>query len=336
MEIRGYVSSMRWRLVILVLFPLVAGGVAYLLLADTPQQHRAETVLTVPSTVVGGPSSGSVAQYMANFEQAIVSDPVVTEVATDLEVDREQVREGLQTEQLGSSNLVRVSYQGTEDAARIVDLATRSAFELVSEIQLPFGQSLDVLEAGVRSANSQFGGAERRLERFLLRNGVVLPREEYLMAASEVATLERQIVEAEAQGSPTGALAAALDESRAERTRLAAVLPAYERLQAAVDRATDDLDAVEDELRPGPGTNGSPRPTDDGGRRARRSPRAYRRQGRRDRGGGWSHRGIRSVVLVPDEERDAREAGGWERGRVPRADLTTRDAVRGGVWISRS
>jgi hypothetical protein len=248
MEIREYVSRMRWRLAILVLFPLIAGGVAYALLADTPDQQRAETVLTVPSSITG-PSSGSVAQYMANFEQAIVSDTVITEVVSELGVDREEVREGLQTQRLGESNLIRVSYQGTEDAAPIVEVATRSAFELVSQIQLPFGVSLDVLEARVRSTRADLREAESRLEGFLLRNGLVLPREEYLMVASEVTTLERQIVEAETVGSPTTALEAALADSRAQLTRLGDALPTYGRLQAAVDRAEEDLDAAEDEMR---------------------------------------------------------------------------------------
>jgi hypothetical protein len=248
MEIREYVSRLRWRLSILVLFPLVAGGAVYALLADTPDQQRAETVLTVPSSVAGGPSSGSVAQYMANFEQAIVSDTVVSDVATELGIDRQELRDGLRTERLGESNLIRISYQGTEGAATIVEVATRSAFELVSQIQLPFGVSLDVLEARVRSTSSDLREAERRLEGFLLRNGLVLPREEYLMVASEVTTLERQIVEAEAAGSPTEALEAALTESRSELERLGAVLPRYARLQAAVDRAEEDLDAAEDEM----------------------------------------------------------------------------------------
>jgi hypothetical protein len=249
MEIRGYVSRMGWRLAILLLFPLVAGGVAYALLADTPQQHRAETVLTVPSSVAGGPSSSSVAQYMANFEQAIVSDQVIVGIASEVGVDAEDVRGGLQTTQLGSSNLVRVAYQGSVDAARIVELATRSAFELVSQIQLPFGQSLDSLRSRVRTTSEELRESEGRLEDFLLESGLVLPREQYLMIAAEVAGLERQIVEAEAAGSPAVALEAALTERRRELARIGDVLPTYERLQAAVDRAEEDLDAAQDEMR---------------------------------------------------------------------------------------
>src|SRR5918992_2201970 len=105
MEIREYVSKVRWRLSILVLFPVVAGGVAFGLLTGTPDERLAQAVLTVPSSVVGGPSSGSVAQYMANFEQAIVSDPVIATITQELGVDGGEVREGLRSTQLGSSNL---------------------------------------------------------------------------------------------------------------------------------------------------------------------------------------------------------------------------------------
>jgi hypothetical protein len=250
-EIRDYVSKIKWRLSILVLLPLVAGGMAFGLLSGTPHQRLAQSVLTVPSSVVGGASSGSVAQYMANFEQAIVSDPVIASITDEVGVDGGEVRDGLQTTQLGSSNLVRVSYQGPDsgDAARIVQLATRSAFDLVAQIQLPFGQSLDVLKTRVRTTTSDLRRAETRLEDFLLETGLVLPREQYLMIASDVAGLESEILQAETAGSSTVTLEAALSDRRRELAALGAMLPMYERLHAAVDRAEEDLDTAQDELR---------------------------------------------------------------------------------------
>ena len=236
---------------ILVLLPLLAGGVAFGLLADTPHQHLAESVLTVPSSVVGGASSGSVAQYMANFEQAIVSEPIIASIADQVGVDAAEVRDGLQTTQLGTSSLVRVSYQGPDpgDAARIVEQATRSAFDLVAQIQLPFGQSLDVLESRVRATTSDLRVADMRLEEFLLESGLVLPREQYLLIASDVARLESEISQAQAEGISTAAPVAALRDRRRELAELGAILPEYERLHATVDRAEDDLDAAQDELR---------------------------------------------------------------------------------------
>lgn len=251
MEIRDYVSAMGWRLSVLVLLPMVAGGATFALLADTPQQYEAQSVLTVPASVAGGSSSGSVAQYMANFEQAIVSAPIVTAIADEVGADAGAVRDGLETAQLGSSSLVRISYRGTneDDATRVVELATKSAFDLVAQIQLPFGQGLDVLRSRVRTAESDLDSAETRLEEFLLENGVVLPREQYLIAASDIARLESEILQAETVGSSTTALEAALQARRRERKQLGAMLPDYERLQADVDRAEEDLDAAEDELR---------------------------------------------------------------------------------------
>jgi hypothetical protein len=241
---------MRWRLAILVLLPLLAAGVAFGLLADTPQQYLAQSVLTVPSSVAGGPSSGSVAQYMANFEQAIVSEPIIASIADEVGVDGDEIRDGLQTTQLGSSNLVRVSYQGpSRDAGRIVELATRSAFELVAQIQLPFGQSLEVLKSRVKTTDSDLRAADRRLEEFLLENGLVLPREQYLLLASDVARLESEILQAQAGGISTEALDAALRDRRRELAKLGDMLPEYDRLQATVDRAENDLDASQDEMR---------------------------------------------------------------------------------------
>jgi uncharacterized protein involved in exopolysaccharide biosynthesis len=251
MEIRDYVSHLGWRLSVLVLLPLAAGGAAFGLLADTPRQYEAETVLTVPSSVAGGASSGSVAQYMANLEQAIVSEPVVAMVADEVGVDASEFRDGLDTTQLGSSNLVRVTYQGPDpnDAARIVDVATRSAFDMVAQIQLSYGQSLDVLNSRVRTTTLDLEAAETQMENFLLDSGLVLPREQYLIIASDVARLEAEILQADIGGGPSATLVAALRDRRRELEELGALLPEYERLRAAVERAEDDLDTAQDELR---------------------------------------------------------------------------------------
>ena len=231
--------------------PVAAGGAAFALLADTPKQYEAVTVLTVPSSVAGGASSGSVAQYMANFDQAIVSDPVVAEVATTVDRDAGDVRDGLDVTQLGSSNLVRISYRGPDrgDASTIVEEATRSTFDLVAQIQLPFGQSVEVLRTRVITLESDLDSTEARLEDFLLNNGLVLPREQYLMVASDVARLEDELAQAEAADTPTASIESQLSDRRQELSQLGAKIPEYERLQADVERASEDLDAAQDELR---------------------------------------------------------------------------------------
>jgi capsular polysaccharide biosynthesis protein len=250
MEIRDYVGRAGWRLLVLLLVPIAAGAAAFALLADTPPQYEAATVLTVPSTVAGGASSGSVSQYMANFDQAIMSDPVVTKVAGLVDRGAGEVRDGLDVTQLGSSNLVRISFRGPDrgDASTIVEEATRSTFDLVAQIQLPFGQGVEVLKSRVRSTQAELDTAEARLEDFLVENGLVLPREQYLMVASDVARLEDELAQA-VPGTPTATLEAELRDRRQQLQQLGATIPEWERLQADVDRANEDLDAAQDELR---------------------------------------------------------------------------------------
>jgi uncharacterized protein involved in exopolysaccharide biosynthesis len=226
------------------------GAAAFALLADTPPQYEAATVLTVPSTVAGGASSSSVSQYMADFDQAVTSDPVVTKVAGLVDRDVGAVRDGLDVTQLGSSNLVRISYRGPDpgDASTIVEEATRSTFDLVAQIQLPFGQGVEVLRSRVRSTQSDLDSAEARLEDFLVANDLVLPREQYLMVASDVARLEDELAQA-VPGTAIAALETELRDRRQELHQLGAKIPEWERLQADVDRANEDLDAAKDELR---------------------------------------------------------------------------------------
>jgi uncharacterized protein involved in exopolysaccharide biosynthesis len=242
---------MGWRLWILVALPLVSAGVTFGLLADTPPQYRATSVLTVPSTVTGGSSSGSVAQYMANFEQTIVSEPVIERVVDDVGAEAGEIRDGLDTTQLGNSSLIQVSYQGpdSDEVAEIVEVATGAAFNRVAEIQLPFGESIEILESRLRQSTSDLNSADAELEDFLVENGLVLPREEYLMAAGDVSRLESQILRAESEGSSTFPLEEVLEERRQELARLGEKLPEYDRLHAAVDRAEEDVDDAQDELR---------------------------------------------------------------------------------------
>jgi uncharacterized protein involved in exopolysaccharide biosynthesis len=242
---------MGWRLWILVALPLVSAGVTFGLLADTPPQYRATSVLTVPSTVTGGSSSGSVAQYMANFEQTIVSEPVIERVVEDVGAEAGEIRDGLDTTQLGNSSLIQVSYQGpvSDEAAEIVEVATGAAFNRVAEIQLPFGESIETLESRLKQSTSDLNSADAELEDFLVENGLVLPREEYLMAAGDVSRLESQILRAESEGSSTFPLEEVLEERRQELARLGEKLPEYDRLHAAVDRAEEDVDDAQDELR---------------------------------------------------------------------------------------
>jgi hypothetical protein len=250
-EIREYVSQMGWRLWILVTLPLVSAGVTFGLLADTPPQYQSTSVLTVPSTVTGGSSSGSVAQYMANFEQTIVSEPVIEGIAEETGAEGGEIQDGIDTTQLGSSSLIQVSYQGPnlDETAEIVELATRTAFSRVAEIQLPFGESIETLESRLKQSTSDLNSADAQLEDFLVEKGLVLPREEYLMAAADVSRLESEILRAESEGTSTSALEDILEERRQELTRLGKVLPEYDRLHAAVDRAEEDVDDAQDELR---------------------------------------------------------------------------------------
>ena len=251
MEIRDYVTHLGWRLLLLVLLPVLAGAGAFALLADSPGQYEADGVLTVPSAVVGGSTSGSVAQYMANFEQAVLSDPVVDDVAEATGVDPDDVRSGLGVTQLGNSNLVRIDFRGPDPAVakRIVGLATTSAFDVVARIQLPVEQNPDVLRSRVDATTSELNEAETALQDFLLENHLVLPREQYLLVASDISRLESDIVQAESAGQPTTTLEAALADRRRELKRLAAAIPEYEQLQAAVDTSQEDLHAAQEELR---------------------------------------------------------------------------------------
>lgn len=251
MEIREYVSQMGWRLWILVALPLVSAGVTFGLLVDTPPQYQTITVLTVPSTVSGGSSAGSVAQYMANFEQTIVSEPIIEQVVEEVGTEGGEIQDGLDTTQLGNSSLIQVSYQGpdSDEAAEIVEVATGAAFNRVAEIQLPFGESLETLESRLSQSTSDLDSADAELEDFLVENGLVLPREEYLMAAADVSRLKNEILRAESEAASTFALEEALEERRQELAHIGEELPEYDRLHAAVDRAEEDVDDAQDELR---------------------------------------------------------------------------------------
>ncbi len=140
MEITGYVSTLGRRLWLIPAIPALATLVAFGYLFIQPQEYRAEvTLISPPSGDALGNATINVAQNISNLQGAITSQPVVERVSADTGVPPKDINGVLLGEQVGNSNIMEVSYTGTnrEQAENIVTSATDAVLDLRKALGSP-------------------------------------------------------------------------------------------------------------------------------------------------------------------------------------------------------
>jgi len=140
LEITGYVSTLGRRLWLIPAIPALATLVAFGYLFIQPQEYRAEvTLISPPSGDALGNATINVAQNISNLQGAITSQPVVEQVTADTGVPPKDINGVLLGEQVGNSNIMEVSYTGTnrEQAEDIVTSATDAVLDLRKALGSP-------------------------------------------------------------------------------------------------------------------------------------------------------------------------------------------------------
>jgi hypothetical protein len=106
MEVGHYLRMIRRRLWVFAI-PVVAAIAAFLILGQGAQQWTSKVEVAVP-TLAQNTSAGSVAVYVANFEEYLTTDPVLDQVARENpQVPRSSVKGGLSASQVGVSDRFR-------------------------------------------------------------------------------------------------------------------------------------------------------------------------------------------------------------------------------------
>lgn len=243
MEIRDYVGTLRRRVWILVLPPLVAGAAVLGMAANTPPEFRATATAAAPAlvgttgTAYGGPNGAKA--FVSDFSAVVTSDRIVGKVAGATGVPAQRIKQGLSVRQMGTSTLMQVTYRTDRkaEAAPVAVAAAGEAMRFLPSSQVQLSGSL------VEEAQAAAGAVQAELDAFTVASGVVVPDRDYQIRAQQVADLERQSLEAAARGEAEAAarIAAVLPAKRAQLAELAPKLATYNTLVDKKNRAQQRL-----------------------------------------------------------------------------------------------
>ena len=261
MELSDYLRAMGKRFLILLLVPVIAGGVAFGVLSRQPTQFQARATVRLP--VPGEAATSVISQANSDFTEALQSDAVLAKTAEAAHVPRSSVDSGLSVTQSGSSRILEVTYTTDQPATaqKVVATATRAALENLFSPEVTRDQQL------VAAAQQEYDAARAALDAFGAK-GDTLPADLYRQKISEVNQLEVQLVQSQATNGtvdPFGhtidntlaikTFQAAIARSQAEVNRLTGLVgkvrPLEDRLQAAVSglsTAQRDLQVAQTEL----------------------------------------------------------------------------------------
>lgn len=236
MQIKEYLRAIGRRASILVLLPLIAGGVALLILARQPQRYEASVTLVSPGSPSPATASAAVLQSVNDYRAGLTSVPVLERVSEATGERLERLRAGLASRQLGSSTIVETSYTGTRPllVTEVVTIAARESLALLDRPQL----ELTNMEAALEEQRV----AQAAVDEFRARSGV-LPAEDYRAKTGELSQLNVLLQQSRLQGYTTRvtALEQSIEATTARLAELGLQVAAFEPLEDRLEKARDNL-----------------------------------------------------------------------------------------------
>ncbi|RLE25854.1 MAG: hypothetical protein DRJ50_02110 [Actinobacteria bacterium] len=167
MSILQWIQGLGWRLGVLIVVPLVAGVIAYFVVADEPSDYRAISTVVAPIEVSASPTPQVANQAVAEF-QALVSSTAFTEaVAPDAGVSPQALRAGLVTSRLGAGTIVEISFTSADPAKSV------SAVTVVGHrsAELILSDDLAMAEEAVHLTLSDLEAADAATSTMIEANG---------------------------------------------------------------------------------------------------------------------------------------------------------------------
>lgn len=175
MEIRDYLLIIRRRLWVLVAVPVVAALVAMVIFIGRPQQWQSKVEVSVP-TLAQNTTSGAVAVYVADFKEYLTTVPVLDQVARDNPgVTRKSIKNGLSASEVGTSDLLTVTFTGHHKGT-VEGVARSAAAATLNQSSSP---QLGDAKAAVQLAQQRYGQAQAALSQFVNTQSGGLPTDQY-------------------------------------------------------------------------------------------------------------------------------------------------------------
>jgi hypothetical protein len=228
-EILQYLRRRPGAVALLVLMPLLAAQLAYLLLQRQPAQYLGEARVIVPSDAAR--SASAVGLYIADFAVLVESQETVQAVSAGTGVTAEELRDGLEVNREGQSSLFTVTY--TTDQPDKAEPVLRTAITTTMSRMAPTTDA----EARLEQARAAATDAQNQLRAFQDEIGVLFPEREYNDLSSQIRSL---------QNSPSPADQALRQQYIARRDALVPQVRTYEELTRRVSQTAAELQNAEE------------------------------------------------------------------------------------------
>ena len=224
MEILQYLRRRPGAVALLVLMPLLAAQLAYLLLQRQPAQYLGEARVIVPADAAR--SASAVGLYIADFAVLVESQESVQAVSAETGVPPEELREGIEVNREGQSSLFTVTY--TTDEQDKAEPVLRTAITTTMARMAPTSDA----DARLEEARAAAADAQNQLRAFQDQIGVLFPEREYNDLSSQIRSL---------QGSPNPADQALRQQLIARQNGLVPQVRTYEELTRRVAQTEAEL-----------------------------------------------------------------------------------------------
>lgn len=240
-EISDYLRIIWRRLWILILIPLLAGGIVAGLLLRQPTTYAAIATVAAPALVGGSQTNqysgaNGTKAYVANFSAAVTAPVIVNRVAAETGVLPGTVTDGLSVAPIGESSLLRVTYQ-THAKAKAVPVAKAAASDT---IEFLFATQVTLAQRTLAEAQASVAKADAALQAFYRGGGGVLPDEQFRTILGQIASLQNSQATQTAAGN-TAAAASLGAQIATLQARLAQLSPRVTEFQNLTDRKTTAL-----------------------------------------------------------------------------------------------
>lgn len=251
MEIIDYLRILRRRVLVLILVPVIAVGIAVAwALLKPPLYTGVATVngnafIGTTTSQFSGPQG--VSQFVGAYAAAASGPQVLNVVSDQLDVPVRDLRSDLSVTQVGASATMRVSYSsGDRDTVEpVLNAVVRETFSALFQPRLEQStRDLATAQQGVKEANA----AAKALAD---QQKVADPRQAYSLALGRMSNLQQQQATLRANGNSVAAAAldSAIRAAKAAADAYAPLLEEYENVQAQQNAANDALASAQQEAR---------------------------------------------------------------------------------------
>lgn len=243
-QIKDYLRDMRRRASILIVLPLLAGGVGLVFVMRQPQRYEASVTLVAPGASSTDTSPAAILQSVSDYRAGLTSPPVLERVSKATGEPAGRIKGGLQSSQLaGSSSIVETTYTGSRPQL-VTEVVAAVARESLAFLRRPQLQAADLA-----AAMGEEQAARDAVNEFRKSSGLFLPTEDYRAKAAELSQLNLLLQQAKLQGSTTriSALEQAVDATSASLAEIGVQVAVFEPLEDRLEKARDNLSRARSE-----------------------------------------------------------------------------------------